>query len=108
MQNPQLAPRRSPHARRPFSSRVCDSSTKSVGRSLLALALLTQGIFFGAAAVPRTQAQTTGGITGTRGTTVAATVDVSVIAQEDELAPDASNNEPRVIHKPMSASAEGQ
>jgi hypothetical protein len=73
---------------------------------LLALALLTQGFFFGAA--PRAQAQTPGGFTGTRGTTAVATVDVSVIAQEEELAPDASNNEPRVIHRPMSASTEGQ
>ncbi|MFL6333611.1 MAG: lamin tail domain-containing protein [Pyrinomonadaceae bacterium] len=84
------------------------ASTKKAGRALLALALLTQGFFFGAVAVPPAQAQKAVGYKGTPGTATSATVDVSSIALEDDLAPDASNNEPRVIHRPMSPPTEGQ
>jgi hypothetical protein len=107
MQTPYLAPSRNSRGRRPSSNLPRAASSNRIGRSLLALALLTQGFFFGAAGVPSAQAQTRG-ITGTPGTVTSATVDVSTIAPEDELAPDASNNEPRAIHRPLSPPTEGQ
>ena len=109
MQNLKLALRRTSRVRRSFSIRACGGTTKRVARSLLALALLTQGFFFGTAAVSDVQAQTgTRGISGTRGTATAATVDVTAIALEDELAPESSNNEPRAIHPPVQSTTEGQ
>lgn len=108
MLTPQPATSHTARARKSFSIHACGGTTNRVGRSLLALALLTQGLFFGAAAVPGVRAQTARGVTGARGTTVAATVDVGAIALEDELAPDASNNEPRAIHPPVQSTTEGQ
>src|SRR5215204_2021131 len=107
MQISQFTSRRTSRARALVSFRPSFGTTGKAGRLVLALALLTQGFFFGAAAVPSAQAQTKG-VTGTPGTAVSATVDVGTIALEDELAPDASNNEPRVIHRPLSPATEGQ
>jgi hypothetical protein len=58
--------------------------------------------------LPSLEAQTPAGITGERGVAVSAVVDVSTIAAEDSLAPESSNNEPKVIHPPLSPPTEGQ
>jgi hypothetical protein len=108
MQTPELAPQHQSRVRKPFSKLTRFASSNQAGRSLLALALLTQGFFFGAVAVQPAQAQKAVGYKGTPGTAASATVDVSTIALEDELAPESSNNEPRVIHRPMSPPTEGQ